>query len=342
MRVIVTGASGNAGTAVLAALRAAADVTDVVALARRVPRRTPPPPYDVARWQHVDVGAASHADTVRTLAQAFNTADAVVHLAWAIQPTHKRQELRRTNVLGTQRVLEAVRQANVPHVVVASSVGGYSPAHNDDFHGEDWPTEGIPTSNYSVDKADVERMLDRHERNHPEVVITRLRPALIFQRDAGSQLLRYFVGPLVPPAVLRGRVPVLPWPAGLRLQAVHADDLAQAFVAALRRRPGGAFNIAAPDVLRAPQAAQVLAGGRWREVPHGVARAGVTAAWVARAVPVGAGWLDMGTYAPLMATDHAQEVLGWTARTSAASALSQLVTGMADGAGTASPPMRAR
>ena len=342
MRVVVTGASGNAGTGLLRALRNADDVTEVIGIARRVPRRTPAAPYDIASWVRVDVGARSGSSTIRTLADAFAGADAVVHLAWEMQPAHDRQRLWRTNVLGTERVLEAAREAGVEHVVVASSVGAYTGVRNDRLHTEQWHTHGIPSSDYSVDKAQVERLLDTHEHLHPDTLITRVRPGLIFQRDAGSQLMRYFVGPLVPPAIVRGRVPVLPWPEGLRLQAVHADDLGEAYLAALRRRPGGAVNIAAEGVLRAPEAAEVLSGGRWRQVPNQMARVAVTAGWKARAIPVGAGWLDMGTSAPLMATQRAKEKLGWTPTVTAADALAELVEGMADGAGTVSPPMRSR
>lgn len=185
-------------------------------------------------------------------------------------------------------------------------------------------------------------MLDAHERQHPDTLMTRVRPGLIFQRDAGAQLMRYFVGPLVPPAMVRGRVPVLPWPEGLRLQVVHADDLGNAYLAAVHRRPGGAVNIAAQGVLRAHDVAQVLAGGRWRHVPRRAARAAVTAGWKARAIPVGGGWLDMGTCAPLMATRRAADVLGWVPTVTAADALAELAQGMADGAGTASPPLRPR
>ncbi len=142
---------------------------------------------------------------------------------------------------------------------------------------------GVDSCEYSVDKAVVEQVLDEHERNHPEVIITRLRPALIFQRDAGSEIMRYFVGPWVPASALRGKLPILPWPDGMRLQAVHADDVAQAYLAAVRVKPGGAFNIAADDVLRGPQIASLLSGGRVREVPTAVVRAAVSAAWNARA-----------------------------------------------------------
>ena len=148
----------------------------------------------------VDVGARDGDAVIGTLAKAMDGASAVIHLAWAIQPNHDRGRLRRTNVLGTSRMLAAVRATGIDNVVVASSVGAYSPCHDDVPHDETWPTDGVQSCEYSVDKADVEQLLDEHVRAHPEVIITRLRPALIFQRGAGSEIMRYFVGSLVPGA----------------------------------------------------------------------------------------------------------------------------------------------
>lgn len=342
MKVVVVGASGNVGTAVLRALGEAPDITDVVALARRVPKMTPPPPYDVARWTSVDVGAANKAEVVSTLARAMEGADAVIHLAWAIQPNHDRERLRRTNLMGTARMLEAVRKAGIDNVVVASSAGTYSPCRDDDLHDESWPTEGIPSCEYSVDKADVERLLDEHEQAHTEVRITRLRPALIFQREAGSEIVRYFVGQAVPPSLFRGKLPVLPWPSGMQMQSVHADDVAQAYLAAIRRKPGGAFNIAADDVLGGAEIASLLSGGRFVEVPTLSIRAAVSAAWNTRIVPVSPGWIDMAADAPLMSSARAKDVLGWSPQHSALGTIAMVLDGMADGAGTASPPLRPR
>ena len=341
MKVTVLGASGNVGTALLRALRDADDVTEVVAVARRIPRRTPPPPYDLARWVSVDIGGPGDLAR-RKLAGAMEGADAVVHLAWTIQPNHDRERLRRTNVLGTRRALEAARVAGVAHFVAASSLGAYAPVHDDHLHDESWPVTGVPSSDYSVDKADMEVVLDRHQDRHPQLLITRLRPAQIFQRDSGSQMVRYFVGGLVPPRLLKGNVPVLTWPSGMRLQAVHADDAAQAYLAALRIKRGGAFNIAADDVLGGQEIASVLAGGRWREVPVPAVRAAVSMAWNARAIPVSPGWVDMAASAALVSSARAREVLGWEPTVTALDTVREVVRGIADGAGTASPPLRPR
>ncbi|MCC2312868.1 NAD-dependent epimerase/dehydratase family protein [Cellulomonas xiejunii] len=342
MRVVVVGASGNVGTAVLRRLAQDSTVTSVVAVARRVPQDRPPPPYDVATWVACDIGADDAAgQVVVALADAFAGADAVVHLAWALQPTHDRARLLATNVVGTHRVVRAAVRAGVPHLVVASSVGAYSPSRDEVPRDETWPTDGVPSSQYSVDKAAVETLLDRAEAQ-TSLVVARVRPALVFQRDAGHEIARYFLGPLVPGRVLDGHVPVLPWPRGVRVQAVHADDLADAFREAVVRQVRGGFNVAGPGVLRGPDVAALVSAGRLREVPAGLARAAVSAGWRARVVPVGPGWLDLGTSAPVLDTTRAERELDWRPRFTGAQALHEVVRGIADGSGTASPPLRAR
>ena len=150
MRIVVTGATGNVGTSVLAALGRDPQVTEIVGLARRVPESLSLPKV---RWQQADV-------TVTPLTPIFDGADAVVHLAWAIQPSHDEEAMESVNVFGSQRVFGAAAQAGVRSVVYASSVGTYSPGPKDREVDESWPTEGIPTSAYSRHKARAERLLD--------------------------------------------------------------------------------------------------------------------------------------------------------------------------------------
>ncbi|WP_430297212.1 NAD-dependent epimerase/dehydratase family protein [Sinomonas sp. B1-1] len=112
--------------------------------------------------------------------------DAVVHLAWVIQPNHREEELRRVNVDGSARVFDAAAQAGVKHLAYASSVGAYSPGPKDRRVDESWPTGGLHTSHYSRQKADVERILDRFEADHPEIAVARLRSGLTFQSGQAS------------------------------------------------------------------------------------------------------------------------------------------------------------
>lgn len=226
----VVGATGNAGTAVLRALRNTPEVTEVLGIARRMPD-TSVEPYDACEWEAIDIAAASsEQQALASLQRAFAGADALVHLAWLIQPNDHRELLRRVNVEGTRRVLLAAARAQVPHVVVASSVGAYSPDRSSILREETWPTRGIRTSHYSVDKSAQERVIDEFVAQYPEISVARLRPALIFQADAGSEIQRYFLNAWLPMGALRrGVLPALPLPSGFRgVQAVHGEDLGRA------------------------------------------------------------------------------------------------------------------
>ena len=67
---------------------------------------------------------------------------------------------------------------------------------------------------------------------------------------------------LVPRRVLGRRwLPVPLWP-GLRLQVVHADDVAQAIRLILEQRATGACNLAGDPMLRATDLARIV-GGVW-------------------------------------------------------------------------------
>ncbi|MFF2833812.1 NAD-dependent epimerase/dehydratase family protein [Cellulosimicrobium cellulans] len=347
MRVVVVGASGNVGTAVLRRLAAEPVVTSLVAVARRVPRAdgssTVLAPHDAATWRYADVAAA---DADERLDAAFAGADVVVHLAWAIQPSHDRKRLRRVNVEGTRRVVEAAQRAGVAHVVAASSVGAYSPAPyagdaRDVPVNEGWPVEGVPGSSYSEDKAAVESLLDEVDR-HSGIVVSRVRSALVFQRDAASEIARYFLGPLGTRALRRAPLPTVPLPDGLRLQVVHAEDVAEAYARIVVGRHPGPFNVAHPTVLTPQDVADVVADGSLRTVPYGTARTAVAAAWRARLVPVGEGWLDMAMRVPVLDTSLAGELLRWHPAHGAKDTLAELVDGIRDGAGTSTPPLLPR
>lgn len=351
MRVVVVGATGNVGTAVLRRLAAARLAGDgrsgsderlqVVGVARRLPDARVAP-YDVAVWHAVDVGGDG---AVEALAAVFRGADAVVHLAWALQPTHDIPAQHRTNVRGTANVLAAVARAGVPQVVIASSVGAYRGVDVDGKRtpvDESFPATGIPTATYSVHKAENERALDAFEREHTDVVVTRLRPGLVFQRAVAAELRGLFLGRLVPMSVVRAaRFAVLPLPLPFVFQAVHADDLADAFWRAIDRRAAGAFNIAASPVLTPPRMARAAGMLGAVRIPLRLLRGIVTLTWRLRLQPTDAGWLDIAAGVPVMRTDRARTELGWEPQHTAEDALRELVGGFADGARVpASGPLR--
>lgn len=328
MRIAVTGATGNVGTAVLRRLLEDGG-HDLVGLARRVPDGP-----SAVSWCSVDLTTD---EAAAALADAFAGADAVVHLAWGFQPSHDLDHLERLGVGGTRRVLQAARAAGVPHLVHLSSVGAYSPRADDQPVDEGWPTAGVPTSPYSRHKAAAERILDAAG---DDLLVTRLRPGIIGQRSAGSALLRYGVPGIVPARVL-GMLPVLPLDRGLRIPVVHADDVADAVARVLGRRPGGAFNLAASDPLRARDIADAF-GARLAHVPSAAIRPLVSASWRLHLQQVDAGWLDLAFAVPLLDSGRAARELDWTPTHTAVETFAEVVDGMRTGASGPTPVLRRR
>ena len=331
MRIVVTGATGNVGTALLRSLAADERVEEIVGIARRLPDWRNPR----TRWVRADVAADP-------LEPHFAGADAVVHLAWLIQPSRDEAELERVNVDGSRRVFEAAAQAGAGALIHASSVGAYSAGPKDRRVDESWPTDGIETSFYSRHKAAAERALDAVEARHPELRVARLRPGLIFQRTAAQEIRRLFAGPLLPSPLLRPRLlPVLPVTDRLVLQVVHADDVAEAYrLAATDPGARGAYNVAAEPLLGPAQLGELLGARPVRVAPR-VLRAAAEWTWRARLQPTPPGWLDMGLGVPAMDVSRIRDELGWTPRRDAGETLLELIDGMRRRHGGATPPLAA-
>jgi nucleoside-diphosphate-sugar epimerase len=325
---VILGATGNAGTALVDALEREPVVDEIVGIARR-----PASPAPDQRKTRFVVGDITHDDLV----PHFRGADAVVHLAWFFQPTHQPAITWRTNVGGSERVLAAVAEAGVRHVVYASSIGAYSPGPGR-LVDEQWPTHSSPVAGYGREKAYVERLVDGFECEHPEVRVVRMRPAFLFTRAAASEQRRIFAGPFVP-NVVAGHVPVLPYPAGLRLQALATEDAAEAFRLAVLSDERGPFNLAADPIIDGQMLADVL-GARLLVVPPALVRAAIATAWHLRLAPAEPGLFDLVSSLPQLDTGRARRELGWEPAVSSIDAVRAFVRGMADGAGGGTAPLQ--
>src|SRR5262245_13487018 len=244
MRIVVFGATGNIGSSLLEALSSDERVDSIVGLARRVPNRQLP--------KTTFVGLDITSDDLRPHVRG---ADVVVDLTWAIQPMRDPRVTWDVNVTGLHRLVAAVGEERCPALVYASSIGAYAPrdAHAPDVrHDESHPTSGLGGTQYAMEKAYDERLLDGFEPAAPWCRVVRVRPSIVVKQTAGREIGRLFLGPLGPRAlrVVRKLGLPLPLPRDLRLQIVHSYDVARALQAACHRPVRGAFNLAAEPVVR--------------------------------------------------------------------------------------------
>ncbi|MGZ6123431.1 MAG: NAD-dependent epimerase/dehydratase family protein, partial [Myxococcales bacterium] len=223
MRVAVTGGSGHLGTLVLRRLADDRSVKEIVALDLRPPLIVSGKLRDV----RADVRDAAIGDHLRGC-------DAVVHLAFMVAKRGARALQDDVNVRGSANVFRAAIAAGVRRILYSSSVAAYGVLPGLPVPiSEETPRTRQPDFWYACAKYDVEADLDALEREHPDLSVARFRPAILFGRRMEHPL----------GAALRHGL--LPETGALPL--VWDEDVADAFLLALRSGAKGAFNLAADD-----------------------------------------------------------------------------------------------
>ena len=202
MLVSVTGGSGFVGAHTVAALlRAGHRVRLLVRDESTVESALGPLGADTGA---VDVVTGNVLDRF-SVDRLVRGADAVLHAASVYSfDSRAHREMGRTNVAGTEQVLDAARRVGTGRVVYVSSFGALLPAR-DGVLGPDSPV-GRPREAYLAAKADAERVARAHQEAGAPVTIT-YPPALLGPHDPkrGDQVTRLR-------NTLRGLMPV--WPSG--------------------------------------------------------------------------------------------------------------------------------
>jgi UDP-glucose 4-epimerase len=291
MKVVVTGSSGQLGSLVLERLVNDRKIKRIVALDLVAPR-VPSPKIEYRIADVRDPGFERHVEG----------ADALVHLAFVVSGARSREAMYGINVDGTRRVLHAALQHAVRRVVYASSIAAYGIVEG---HPrpivEDSPRKRTGYLDYADHKYENEEMLDRFERDHPEIAVVRLRPGVLLGRRISH----------VPESLVRRRI--MPVVGQNPAPVVWDEDVADAVLLALHGEVRGAFNLAADDPV-APEEMARLGGFRALHLSHRAAeRILHTASYLARH-PADRGWVQAGDVPLSVSAAKAKRVLGWKPR----------------------------
>ena len=144
--------------------------------------------------------------------------DALLHLAFIFNPIHDEARMYDVDVNRTQAVLQAASEAGSsrcwsPRPVAAAGAFPDNPVPI----AEDQPVRGQPDFPYARHKAEADRVCQLWAAEHPDRVMTIVRPAFVFGPNVDNFLSRPFTdSPFIP--VLDG--------VEIDLQFVHEDDVA--------------------------------------------------------------------------------------------------------------------
>jgi len=185
------------------------------------------------RWHRVDLTDPT-ADG--TLAEVFERerVEAVVHAAFRSEPTSDLEYDHELETLGSLHVLNACAAVKVRRLVLASSTMLYGARpDNPQFLTEDHPLRGHPAAHGIRNRVEVEELVARYARRHPDAEVTVLRTGWIMGPTYEDHVVRMFSRPVVP--TLLGYDPML--------QFVHEEDVLRVFERAVLERHPGVFNV---------------------------------------------------------------------------------------------------
>jgi nucleoside-diphosphate-sugar epimerase/putative sterol carrier protein len=216
-----------------------------------------------------------------------------------------RPEMDDINVGGSRNVFEAAAKKGVRHVLYASSVAAYGVAEHPGVIDESTARRNVRDFAYSSNKFEVEAFLDDFERNHPDVKVTRIRPAILIgttiEHALGDALRRKFL------------VEVAPVPQPI----VWDQDVADVFHLAWKRGVAGAFNVVAEESLTTSEMGRA-AGFRVVRIPQAIALSAVRVVAAVgkrlRGKAIDPAWVAAGGVKLQFSSEKAKRELGWTPR----------------------------
>lgn len=225
MRVAITGAAGYFGRKIIERLDKNDEIEKILGISRREFNHK----FKKMDYYRMDVRDVN----LKNLFKKYSI-DAVIHLAFVLNPIHNENEMHDININGFKNVLNATKHANAKKIIVTSSTMVYGAwQDNPEFLIEESPLRGHKRYYYNKDKIEVEKISREFAEKNKKIKLTILRPCLVLGPTVNhfySRLLNW---------------PFLPLVDGLNpdMQFVHEDDVARAYEIFLMNDIEGVFNI---------------------------------------------------------------------------------------------------
>ncbi|TMM11163.1 MAG: NAD-dependent epimerase/dehydratase family protein [Actinobacteria bacterium] len=295
MRYLITGGSGYIGTRLVQRLAEREETERVVIADIRPPTAFRPK----VTYERLDVRDAAAARELL----AGEQPDALVHLAFVLNPMHDERTMYEIDVGGTHNVLEAASAAGTQQVLVTSSATAYGAFPDNPVPiAEDWPVRGVPDFEYARDKAECDRLCQLWGLRHPDRVMTIVRPCIVFGPNVDNYIVRaWSKQPFFADFGLPDQ----------RVQYVHEDDVGEALIRLLDGRCDGPFNLAGDGMMTWGECADLI-GLRRRRVPRKAFWKFGELMWRLRLAETPPGNLHFIIHPWVVSTEKLKEATGWS------------------------------
>jgi UDP-glucose 4-epimerase len=295
MRYVITGGSGYIGSRLVDLLSRREETERIV-----ICDLAPPASYrPKTEFERVDV---RDRDGVRTVLQRAE-ADALIHLAFILNPSHDEHLMYDVDVNGTHNVLEAAAAAGTRQVLVTSSSTAYGAFRDNPVPlTEDDPVRGVASFAYARDKTESDRLCQLWAAAHLDRLMTIVRPCIVFGPNVDNYLVRLWTK--TPFSADAGQL-------DNPIQFVHEDDVVEAITALLLGRHAGPFNVAGDGLMTLRECAEVI-GSPIRRMPLRAYRGLARAMWRAHLSEAPPGQIEFALYPWIVSNEKLKRTTGWS------------------------------
>jgi UDP-glucose 4-epimerase len=294
VKYVITGGSGYIGSRLVELLSRRDDTESIVICDVRPPRLHRP------RTEFVKLDVRDR-EGVRSALER-GRADALVHLAFLLDPIHDESLMYDIDVNGTHNVLEAAAAAGTPQVLVTSSAVAYGAfPDNPEPLTEADPVRGVASYSYARDKTECDRLCQLWAERHPDRTMTIVRPCIVLGPNVDNSLVRIWTK--APAQFDIGNL-------DNHIQFVHEDDVVSAISGLLDGKHAGAYNVAGDGLMTYRECAELI-DLPIRKIPLKALRALAKASWKLRQAEAPAGQIEFALY-PWVVSNEKLKQTGWT------------------------------
>jgi len=291
--VAITGVNSYFASTLLPRLQADPDVDRIIGI-------------DTAPWRGGHAKVDFHREDIRSekITDLLRGADTLYHLAFVVGEIRDKEKTRDINVNGSRNVLQAAAEGGVRKIVYTSSMTVYGARRHTPLGlTEDAPLARHEDSYYSTSKVEMEGFVADFAREHPEIICTVLRAALLCGPTIDNMFSRLW----------SMKIGALPLGRVAHNQLIHEEDMGEALHLAFRKDLPGVYNVTADDAVSTRWCFE-SAGVKIIPLPQPLLRASANLAFRLGLFPAGGGWASVGEYTIFGSSQRFKDATGWQPR----------------------------
>jgi UDP-glucose 4-epimerase len=230
----------------------------------------------------------------------MKSCDVLVHLGFVLWRRPGQPNDRDINVSGSYNIIDAAVASGIRKIIFTSSAVAYGLYNgNPALLTEESALRPNQDISYGWAQGEIERYLDRVEKENPGLLVTRLRPSAV----VGPRLERDRLAALVENAgvLISGHDP--------QIQLTHEEDLAKALLLAIYKNLPGIYNVASDGPMTLSEL-YALRKVNIRAVPYWIGRLLTGIAWQTGQSILAPEWIKFSLY-PIVVSNQKIKHAGW-------------------------------